>query len=99
MSTRRETISELLEEAENPMTAQEICNMLGIKNRALVYEDIEHISLSVKNRGKQLIIQPASCGKCGYVFKDRRKIKRPSKCPKCRSQWILQPAYMIRDTK
>ncbi|MFQ5833209.1 MAG: transcriptional regulator [Candidatus Thorarchaeota archaeon] len=99
MSTRRETISGLLEETKIPMTAQEICNILGIKNRALVYEDIEHISLSVRNRGKQLMIQPASCGKCGYVFTERRKIKKPSKCPKCRSQWILQPAYLIRDAK
>ncbi|MFX1262665.1 MAG: transcriptional regulator [Promethearchaeota archaeon] len=97
MPTRRERISELLEQTDIPLTAQDICNVLDIRNRATVYEDIEHIAISVKNKGKELLIRPASCGKCGYTFAKRKSAKRPSKCPKCRSEWILQPAYVIRE--
>lgn len=99
MQTRRERIAELLEETEIPLTAQDICNALDIKSRSVVYEDVEHISISVKNKGKHLLIRPASCGKCGYVFSKRKSAKRPSKCPKCRSEWILLPAYVIRNKK
>lgn len=99
MQTRRERITELLEGTEYPVTAEEICERLDIKKRSIVYEDIDHISKSVKRRGKELLIRPASCGKCQFVFKPRKTSKAPSKCPKCKSQWILAPAFLIRDTK
>ncbi|MFX0055440.1 MAG: transcriptional regulator [Candidatus Hermodarchaeota archaeon] len=96
MLTRRERITALLEQTDVPLTAQEICDILDIKHRAIVYEDIEHIAISLKHKGKELLIRPASCGKCGYAFTKRKSAKRPSKCPKCRSEWILQPGYIVR---
>ncbi len=96
MSTRREKIRDILEEAEHPLTAQDLCDILGLKNRSLIYEDIEHIAQSVKADGLELLLRPASCGKCNYIFSDRRAAKRPSNCPKCRSQWIVSPGYLIR---
>jgi predicted Zn-ribbon and HTH transcriptional regulator len=99
MPTRRETIAELLERTEHPMTAEEICEELDIKKRSIVYEDIDHISKSVKRENKELLIRPASCGKCQFVFKVRKTAKAPSKCPKCRSEWILSPGFVIRYKK
>jgi predicted Zn-ribbon and HTH transcriptional regulator len=99
MTTRRERIREMLEQTDIPLTAQDICDVLGLKNRSIIYEDIEHISQSVKAEGKEVLLRPASCGKCNYVFSERKKAKRPSKCPKCRSQWILSPGYIIRERK
>jgi len=99
MQTRRETIAELLEKTEYPMTAEEICERLDIKKRSIVYEDLDHISKSVKRDNKELLIRPASCGKCQFVFKVGKTAKAPSKCPKCRSQWILAPAFLIRSKK
>jgi len=99
MTTRRKSIAELLEKSEHPMTAQDICSILDIKNRSIVYEDIGHIAKSAKNSGKEVLIRPASCGKCGYVFSSRKAASRPSKCPKCRSQWILLPGYLIRSKR
>ena len=49
-----------------------------------------------KAEGKELLLRPASCGKCNYVFSERKSAKKPSKCPKCRSQWIISPGYLIR---
>ena len=99
MPTRRETIAELLERAEHPMTAEEICEILDIKKRSIVYEDIDHISKSVKREDKELLIRPPISGKCQFVFKVGKTAKAPSKCPKCRSQWILAPAFIIRNRK
>ena len=99
MKTRRERIMETLEETETPLTAQNLCDMLEIKSRSIVYEDIEHIKKTVRSRGKELLMSPASCGKCHFVFKSRSSAKRPSRCPKCRSEWILSPGFLIRDRK
>ena len=99
MKTRRERIEETLGQTETPLTAQNLCDMLDIKSRSLVYEDIEHITKSIRNKDKELLMSPASCGKCGFVFKTRTVAKRPSRCPKCRSEWILSPGFLIRKRK
>ncbi|MGY5876411.1 MAG: transcriptional regulator [Candidatus Thorarchaeota archaeon] len=99
MLTRRETIAELLETSDAPLTAQDICTILGIKNQSLVAEDIEHIAKSVKSKKKELIKVPARCTKCDYVFKKRSTAKKPSRCPKCRNEWIIAPAFFIRTRK
>ncbi|MFX1607052.1 MAG: transcriptional regulator [Promethearchaeota archaeon] len=99
MPTRRENIAELLERTEHPLTVEEICERLDIKKRSIVYEDIDHISKSVKRENKELLIRPARCGKCLFIFKARKTAKAPSKCPKCRSEWILSPAFLIRYRK
>lgn len=96
MPTRRETIAELLEETESPLTVTDICLVLDIKNRKLVSEDIEHVARSVRSKGKELVVFPASCGKCAFVFKGRKSVKKPSRCPKCKSEWIIPQAFQIR---
>jgi predicted Zn-ribbon and HTH transcriptional regulator len=53
----------------------------------------------VKRENKELLIRPASCGKYQFVFKVRKAAKAPSKCPKCRSEWILSPSFVIRYRK
>ncbi len=99
MPTRREEIAKHLEDAEYPLTAQDICDMMDIRKRSIVYEDIDHIAKSVKNQGKQVIVSPARCGKCQFIFKKIKSAKAPTKCPKCRSEWIIAPGYLIRAKK
>jgi predicted Zn-ribbon and HTH transcriptional regulator len=99
MPTRRESIAELLTQTEMPLTAREIAMLLGLKSRAIVYEDLQHIALSARRRDKELVSVPASCGKCEFVFKGRTSMKKPSKCPKCRSEWIFEASYIIRAAK
>jgi predicted Zn-ribbon and HTH transcriptional regulator len=99
MPTRREEIAQHLEDAEYPLTAQDLCDILDLKKRAIIYEDIDHIARSVKNQGKQVMVSPARCGKCQYIFKKMKSSKAPTKCPNCRSEWIIAPGYLIRDKK
>jgi predicted Zn-ribbon and HTH transcriptional regulator len=99
MPTRRERIAELLERTDHPITAEEICEKLDIERRSIVYEDIDHIAKSVKQEDKELLVRPAICGKCQFVFKVKKTSKGPSKCPKCKSEWILPPAFLIRYRK
>ena len=54
---------------------------------------LEHVEKSVKPR--KIKIRPAGCRQCGFVFKDRTKFIPPSRCPKCKSEWIEEAAFKI----
>ena len=57
-----------------------------------VYDHLEHVRKSLKNR---FVMTPAECAVCGYTFKDRSKVRPPSKCPKCHSEQINPPLFKI----
>jgi predicted Zn-ribbon and HTH transcriptional regulator len=96
--SRRERIIELLTATEEPMDVGEIARELGLDPReaASIYEDLEHIARSLKNSGFVLLVQPPTCKSCGYVFRDLKRLKKPSKCPRCRSERIYPPRFIIR---
>ncbi|OYT60245.1 transcriptional regulator [Euryarchaeota archaeon ex4484_178] len=89
MQTRRGRIAELIENRD--MSPSEIAKFLDLPLKT-VLEDLKHIAKSPKY-GEMLIL-PARCRKCGYVF--RAEIKLPKKCPKCKSTWIDEPRFMLR---
>ena len=88
--TRREEIEKLLE--KQPWSAQKLANYFRVEMKEIL-EDLEHVRKSVKPR--KLVIEPAYCPECGFVFKERTKIKKPSKCPKCRNENIEEPLFKI----
>ena len=76
------------------MDAREISQAMGIREKE-VYEQLPHIGRTLKPRGKKLIIRPSLCKGCGYVFKDRKRFTPPSRCPRCKGEWIESPAYRV----
>jgi len=89
--TRREEIEKILLKEEK--SAHQLANMFQTELKEIL-EDLAHIELSVKP--KKIVITPARCKKCGFLFKERSKIKKPSKCPRCRSEWIQAQLFRIR---
>jgi predicted Zn-ribbon and HTH transcriptional regulator len=87
--TSRERIAELIKNRD--MSPQEIAKIMEVKE-ATIIEDLKHIRKSGKYG--ELLILPARCLKCGYEFD--AKIKVPKRCPKCKSTWIEEPRFMIR---
>jgi len=80
----------LLKEVGRPLTAYEISAELGITPQE-VYEHLRHLAKSVYSRsggGEVLLMVPPRCRRCGYVFKDLESPRKPSRCPRCRSEWI-----------
>jgi len=99
--TVRERIMKLLQEVENPLTVEEIAAYLGLPPRSTreIYDHLWHIARTINrtSRGrKKLLMIPPQCRKCGYVFKNLNKPRKPSKCPKCKSTWIMPPAFIIK---
>ncbi len=103
--TVREKIIRILRESKTPLSAAEIAAELGLNpigGEKIVYEHLKHIAKSVwrSSRGREsLFMIPPRCMKCGYVFKDLREPRKPSKCPRCKSQWIEPPRFKIMEYK
>jgi transcriptional regulator len=92
MKTIREEMILLL--ANKEMDAREISSAVGIGEKE-VYAHLFHIARSVKRQRKKLIIKPAECFGCGYVFEKRKRFTCPSRCPICKSEHIRNPMYRI----
>ncbi|MDW7772407.1 MAG: transcriptional regulator [Desulfobulbaceae bacterium] len=92
MSTVRRQMIDLLSEEE--LNALEISQALSIMERE-VYPHLEHIERTLARQNKKLVMSPYRCLKCGYTFADRKKKKRPGRCPVCRNTHITMAGFRI----
>jgi len=90
--TIRQRIIELLSHDE--LTAKEISQTIGIREKD-VYSHLPHVARSTAAQNKKLVVNPARCLACGYVFKDRKRLTRPSRCPRCKRSHLQEPTYRI----
>ena len=81
-------MAELL--ARQPMSARELAEELGLREKEVV-EHLEHLRRS----HLALIVTPAACRECGFVFRKRDRLSRPSRCPMCRSEQIEEPVFEV----
>ncbi|ASJ01707.1 transcriptional regulator [Thermococcus gorgonarius] len=94
MATRRQRIISLLEERDySPSELARLLDLRGKGATKAVLEDLKAIQRILKREGKVLLIKPAECKNCGFVFKP--EIKIPTKCPRCKSEWIEEPRFKI----
>ncbi len=94
--TIRHRIVSLL--AAHPATARHISAELRIPERE-IYEHLEHIRKTMHTGNYRLLVRPAVCEKCGFVFRKRERLKRPGKCPICRSESIAEPLFAVVEAK
>ena len=89
---RREIIETLQGHA---VSAKEISAIVGIREKD-VDGHLEHIQRSMHNYGRILLITPAECKMCGFIFRKRKRFNKPGKCPVCRSESIAEPLFSIK---
>ena len=90
--TVRHAIMAALE--DGPVTAKEISGLVGIPEKE-VHGHLEHIRATLHRGGRHLVVQPAECVKCGFVFAKRERLTKPGKCPVCRSESIHAPQFAV----
>ncbi|HUU50856.1 MAG TPA: transcriptional regulator [Nitrospinota bacterium] len=91
--TIRQQIVSLLE--GDILSAREISGSIGISEKE-VYQHLENIRKTLKNRDQKLIMTSCECRKCGFVFKKRTRLKKPGRCPLCRSENIEESNFAIK---
>ncbi len=77
------------------LTAKDISSQVSITEKE-AYEHLEHIRRSLGGIHGLLIVTPAECRKCGFIFKKRDRLKKPGKCPVCHHEAIRAPGFSIR---
>ena len=78
-----------------PRTASSLARELGLDRRDME-DDLRHMIRSARASGHEVIVEPARCKSCGFVFEEERLLK-PGRCPACRESRIYEP--LIRVTK
>ncbi len=96
--TRRKEIIKLLSDIDEPISAKEIAQDLGLRAKEVrtVYNHLDHVAKSVRSNGKRLLMVPPRCKECGYVFNNMKRARQPHRCPRCKSERIEPPRFIIR---
>ncbi|ABL87656.1 conserved hypothetical protein [Pyrobaculum islandicum DSM 4184] len=96
METIRERLIKILLESKEPLTIHQLQSLAQTELKPNeLYEELEHVRRTLKRMGYRLVIVPATCKKCGYQFTDREKLKKPSRCPRCKSERIEPPRFYV----
>lgn len=90
--TLRRRIMALLSDRE--MDARGLSEELRVKEKE-IYDHLPHVERSVASSGGRFIVNPSECLLCGYVFENRRRLTRPSRCPQCRRSKLQNPSFRI----
>jgi predicted Zn-ribbon and HTH transcriptional regulator len=59
-------------------------------------EGLAHVARSLRRTAERLRVEPAQCLDCGFVFRRRTRLDRPSACPICRNQHIGPPRFAVQ---
>lgn len=91
--TVRHAILALLSGGE-PVSALEISGQVRIPERE-VCGHLEHVRRTLRATGRRLVVIPAECPECGFVFHKRDRLTKPGKCPVCGGGHIREPLFFI----
>jgi predicted Zn-ribbon and HTH transcriptional regulator len=76
-----------------PRSVSSIARELGLDRRD-VEDHLRHAIRSARAAGHHVIIEPARCKQCGFVFGED-KLSKPGKCPDCRGSRIFEAQIRI----
>ena len=76
-------------------SSRQLAELIRVPERE-IEDHLTHIVKSVsRDRTRRFVLDPSACQRCGYVFRERSRLRRPSRCPHCRSEDITPPRFGI----
>jgi predicted Zn-ribbon and HTH transcriptional regulator len=85
--TLRKQLLEVL--SREPRSVSRLAAELGL-SRSDVEDALRHMIRSARAAGHRIVVIPAKCRSCGFIF-DEDKLTKPGKCPACRQSRIFEP--------
>ncbi|HKT34062.1 MAG TPA: hypothetical protein VJR03_04470 [Nitrospira sp.] len=77
------------------LSSYQLAQLLGIPERQ-VEDHLAHVVKTIaRDRERRFVLEPSRCQDCDFLFRDRTKLTRPGRCPRCRSEGISAPRYGI----
>ena len=90
MTFRRDLVRIL---STQPRSVSSIARELGLDRRD-VEDDLRHAIRSAEAAGHTVVIEPARCKQCGFVFGTDR-LAKPGKCPECKGSRLFEAQIRI----
>jgi predicted Zn-ribbon and HTH transcriptional regulator len=90
MTLRRDLVKVL---SLQPRSVSSIARELGLA-RDDVEDHLRHAIRSAEAAGHTIIIEPARCRQCGFLFGED-KLSKPGKCPECRGTRLYEAQIRI----
>lgn len=87
----RKELLELL--TEQPRSISSLARQMGL-SRGDVEDDLRHMIRSARAAGHAVVVVPARCRSCDFVFSEE-KLSKPGKCPKCRGTRVFEPQIRV----
>ena len=91
MTVRRHLVDLL---GQEPRSVSSLARELGLSQRDLE-DNLRHAIRSARAAGHDVVVTPARCRACGFVF-DESRLTKPGKCPTCRESRIFEPQIGVR---
>ena len=85
--TRRQDLLALI--ALAPRSASFLARALGLSRRD-IEDELQHAVRTARAAGHDIVVEPARCKDCGFVFAATRLVK-PGRCPHCKGSRIFEP--------
>ncbi|PLJ78333.1 MAG: hypothetical protein B7L53_02535 [Thermofilum sp. NZ13] len=81
-------------------TLHDLLQMLSLRSSDAkrLLDDINHAAKTIRratNNSAFIAMKPPVCRDCGYVFTSLESARKPSRCPRCKSERILQPSFIL----
>jgi predicted Zn-ribbon and HTH transcriptional regulator len=89
--TRRRAIVDLL--TVEPRSVSSLARAMGL-TRGDVEDDLRHALRTARAAGHAIVIEPACCKSCGFVFGEER-LAKPGKCPSCHGTRLFEAQIRI----
>ncbi len=81
------------------LSSHQLAQLVGMPERQ-VEDHLTHIVKTLaRDASRTFLLEPSHCQDCTYAFRDRTRLTRPSRCPRCRSEGITSPRFGIREEK
>jgi transcriptional regulator len=93
LQTVRQMIIDILR--EGPATAKDLSARVRIPEKD-VWPHLAHIRKSLRHGPQRLVMEPACCRACGFVFHKRERFRKPGRCPSCQHSFIEEPVFRIQ---
>jgi predicted Zn-ribbon and HTH transcriptional regulator len=91
--TVRQRMHTLLVKREQDIRS--LSQQLGISEKE-VMEHLPHLVHSARRHDQRFVIVPSTCRSCGFTFKNRKRLTKPGRCPRCKATYLTSPVYRIK---
>lgn len=91
----RKNLIEIL--VERAYSVEELAELHEEKPRD-VETDLHHLLLSLRHQPYEVVIVPARCRRCGFDRFRTDRLRKPSRCPQCKANFLDAPRIRLRRT-